>query len=125
MQALLHDTLTKLFKTQPEDPLAFLIQELQAEKQIRDQVASASQIENTPAGLPSSQKHIMNDTPEADIPKPDLPDFEPPKAEYLPADAPLTVTPHQDTPATEASATVTPQDDAQPNLTAEHDASCT
>eukprot|EP00892_Ulva_mutabilis_P007394 jgi/Ulvmu1/5026/UM021_0043.1 len=36
IQAILHDTLSKLFKAQPEDPLAFIIDELQAQKQLRD-----------------------------------------------------------------------------------------
>lgn len=34
-QALLHDVLSDLFKAQPEDPLAFLIAQLQAEQERR------------------------------------------------------------------------------------------
>lgn len=40
LQALLHETLAKLFKAQPTDPLAFIIEELKSEKLLRDQVAS-------------------------------------------------------------------------------------
>lgn len=35
LQALLHDSLSELFKAQPEDPLAFLISQLQAEQERR------------------------------------------------------------------------------------------
>lgn len=37
-QALLHSTLRKLFTAQPADPLAFIIEELQVQKQLRDHV---------------------------------------------------------------------------------------
>jgi hypothetical protein len=35
LQALLHESLSELFKEQPEDPLAFLIAQLQAEQERR------------------------------------------------------------------------------------------
>ena len=35
MQGLLHNSLSELFKAQPEDPLAFLIAQLQAEQERR------------------------------------------------------------------------------------------
>jgi hypothetical protein len=35
LQALLHESLSELFKAQPEDPLAFLIAQLQAEQERR------------------------------------------------------------------------------------------
>jgi hypothetical protein len=39
----LHDALSELFKAQPEDPLAFLIQELQKEQERRKAVPAGDE----------------------------------------------------------------------------------